>query len=177
MKKGQYLVVLTLMVGNCKMEQKSQIPQSEAQKKNTFKQYTTLSYVFEQNCRIASNKENEVEACVKCFESAVTKVGIKKVQARMSCSRHYLSPHFSECTEMFEDVEKDPKKGYSNELFSKISKCFKNVRARNIEERCFRGTKNVPPLNAVDTILCGKQSLPEKHKVVNLVILDDRKYL
>merc|ERR1719369_2643384 len=168
--KGQFLVVLTLMVGNCKMEQK-------------YTTYTTSSFVFEENCRIASNEENEVEACVKCFETAVTKVGIKKVQARMSCSRHYLSPHFSECTEMFEDVEKDPKKEYSDELFIKISKCFKNVRARNIEERCFRETKNIPPLNAVDTILCGKQSrdytleLPEKHEVVNLVILDDRKYL
>ena len=65
-----------------------------------------------------------------------------------------------------------------NELFGKISIFFRNVRTRNIEERCFRETKN-----AVDTILCGKQSrdytpeLPEKHTVVNLVMLDDGKYL
>jgi len=141
----------------CGRKPQNSLPVEPIEPIKPIKGKNNTAFPYKTNCLISSYSMNEVESCMKCFKAAVPKVGIDLLQSRISCSRQYLSPHFDECTDMMEDVVKEPKKKHQNEKLIKASKCFGDVRTRNILERCFRGTKEIPPLNAVDSILCGRK--------------------
>jgi len=124
-----------------------------------------MSLISKRHCEIASNTEDEEEACMECFESTQPTESEQPskseyVKSLATCSAEHLSPHYDECTTMMEEMAVDPEKN-SETMGKGIFLCYMRVVTKNLVEQCSDGMTETSPENLLNVMQCGSYTVFE----------------
>lgn len=124
-----------------------------------------MSLISKRHCEIASNTAEEEESCMECFEStkpAESELPSKSdyVKSLAGCSAEHLSPLYDECTDMMEEMAKDPENN-SKTMGKGIFFCYMRVVTRNLVEQCSGGMTETTPENLLSVMECGSYTIFE----------------
>jgi len=138
------------------------IPPPPPPKKDPLEDQLT-ALVFKRHCIVASNSAEEELACNQCFESHLpantNQLGSPEdhVKALATCSATHLAPRYQVCTDLLNDLIKDP--ASNRHLGHEVFLCFTREVTRYQVEECSEGIEDVTSELLLEVMECGTHSV------------------